>query len=63
MVHAWVGEIGQDVHRECCVIVVDLQVLQKEAAVYWEGVWWGVEGGREGWGHEQMVVAVQWADS
>ena len=48
MVHAWVGEVGQDVHRECCVVVVDLQVLQKEAAVCGEGGWWGVEVGREG---------------
>ena len=58
MVHAWVGEVGQDVHRECCVVVVDLQVLQKEAAVYGEGGWWRVEFGREGWGQEQTVVAV-----
>ena len=33
VVHAVWGESGHDVHRVCCVVVVDLQVLQKEAAV------------------------------
>ena len=29
----FMGESGHDMHRVCCVVVVDLQVLQKEAAV------------------------------
>ena len=63
VVHALVGEKGHDLHRECCVVVVDLQVLQKEAAVYGEGGWWGVEVGREGWWQEQTVCAIRRAAS
>ena len=58
VVHAVWGESGHDVHRVCCVVVVDLQVPQKEAAVYGEGGWWGVEVGSEGRWQEQTVCAV-----
>ena len=58
VVQTLVGEEGHDLHRECCVVVVDLQVLQKEAAVYGEGGWWGVEVGSKGRWQEQTVYAV-----
>ena len=55
VVHALVGERGHDLHSECCVVVIDLQMLQKEAAVYGEGGLWGVEVGSEGRWQEQTV--------
>ena len=55
VVHAFVREEGHDMHSECCVVVIDLQMLQKEADVYGEGGWWGVEVGSEGRWQEQTV--------
>ena len=55
VVHAFVWGEGHVLHSVCCVVVIDLQVLQKEAAVYGEGGLWGVEVGSEGWWQEQTV--------
>ena len=55
VVHVFVGREGHEVHSECCVVVIDLQVLQKEAAVYGEGGLWGVEAGSEGRWYEQTL--------
>ena len=55
VVHAFVWGEGHVLHSVCCVVVIDLQVLQKEAAVYGEGGLWGVEVGSEGRWQEQTV--------
>ena len=55
VVHAFVGGEGHVLHSVCCVVVIDLQMLQKEAAVYGEGGWRGVEVGSEGRWQEQTV--------
>ena len=55
VVHAFVWGEGHVLHSVCCVVVIDLQVLQKEAAVYGEGGLWGVEVGSKGRWQEQTV--------
>ena len=55
VVHAVAGGEVHVLHRACCVVVIDLQVLQKEAVVYGEEGLWGVYVGREGRWQEQTV--------
>ena len=55
VVHAVAGGEVHVLHRACCVVVIDLQVLQKEAAVYGEEGLCGVDVGREGRWQEQTV--------
>ena len=55
VVHAVVGDEGHVLQSVCCVVVIDLQVAQKEAAVYGEEELWGGDVGREGRWQEQTV--------
>ena len=55
VVHAFVWGEVHVLHSVCCVVVIDLQVLQKEAAVYGEGGLWGEDVGSEGRWQEQTV--------
>ena len=55
VVHAVAGGEVHVLQRACCVVVIDLQVLQKEAAVYNEEGMCGVDVGREGRWQEQTV--------
>ena len=55
VVHAVVGGEVPVLHRVCCVVVMDLQELQKEADVYGEEGLCGVDVGREGRWQEQTA--------
>ena len=55
VVHGVVGGEVHVLHRVCCVVVIDLQELQKEAAVYFEEGLCGVNVGREGRWQEQTA--------
>ena len=58
VVHAVAGGEVHVLHKACCVVVIDLQEPQKEAAVYGEEGLCGVDVGREGRWQVQTVWAV-----
>ena len=55
VVHAVAGGEVHVLQKACCVVVIDLQELQKEEAVYGEEGLCGVDVGRAGRGQEQTA--------
>ena len=55
VVHVVTGGEVQVVQEACCVVVIDLQELQKEEAVYGEEGVCGVNAGMAGRGQEQTA--------
>ena len=55
VVHAVAGGEVHVLQKACCVVVIDLQEPQKEAAVYGEEGLCGVDVGREGRWQEQTA--------